>query len=631
MAAIGAQIMSNEEPPMADSSNPFGLYRAEWLNHAIFQLFAKPAYYPELEMPRPCVLVGGRGTGKTTVLRCLSYDGKFELEGSRREDVSGWSYFGFYQRVNTNRVAAFKGEELTEAQWIRAFAHYMNLVLCGQVLSFLGWHQNLFPCAEELTSETCGEVADTLFLSKCNTVRELSVEVDRARRRFEGFLNNIDPSSMPLLSVQGQPVDELCRAVLGLRQFRNRSLFFIIDEYENLLGYQQEVVNTLIKHCGPFYTFKIGVRELGWNRRSTINPNEQLISPADYERIDIAQRLDSENFGRFAAEVCNLRAKASATFPSETDIERMLPTLSVDDEAELLRVYEHLPRIHRLADEEGIDIKLFAGLPPLEQYFIDFWARNSESSLIDVFSERQDNRKIWDDRFNNYKVAILFGLREGKAGIRKYYSGWRTYLKLADGNIRYLLELIGQALILHERSGGRLGEAISPEAQTRAAQAVGRKNLTELEGLSVHGAQLTKLLLSLGRVFEVLAQNPLNHAPEVTQFHLPDDAPLGTAEPILTAAVMHLALVRSVSSKRSRQTDFDLKSYDYAIHPIFSPFFVFSHRRKRKMRLSPHQILGLVNEPRAAIRQILRQHNQQDDAPLPEQLQLFGSFYHEAS
>src|ERR1700733_9836102 len=111
MVSAGSSIMT---APPADQtlSNPFGLYRAEWLNHALFQLFAKPTYYPELETPRPCVLVGGRGTGKTTVLRCLSYDGKFELEGSDSTRVSGWPYYGFYQRINTNRVTAFRGDEL---------------------------------------------------------------------------------------------------------------------------------------------------------------------------------------------------------------------------------------------------------------------------------------------------------------------------------------------------------------------------------------------------------------------------------------------------------------------------------------------------------------------------------------
>src|ERR1700722_10640623 len=141
-------------------SSPFGQYRAEWLNQALFSLFAKPAYYPELETPRPCVLVGGRGTGKTTVLRCLSYDGRYQLEGSNRDNVPNWPYYGFYHRINTNRVTAFSGEELSQEQWIRAFAHYVNLLLCGQIFEFLSWYYELFPLADKLTEGACRDVAE---------------------------------------------------------------------------------------------------------------------------------------------------------------------------------------------------------------------------------------------------------------------------------------------------------------------------------------------------------------------------------------------------------------------------------------------------------------------------------------
>lgn len=626
MVSVGSPIMTTSS---VDStlSNPFGLYRAEWLNHALFKLFAKPTYYPELETPRPCILVGGRGTGKTTVLRCLSYDGKFKLEGSNPSSVQSWPYYGFYHRINTNRVTTFRGEELPDEQWVRAFAHYVNLLLCGQVFDFLSWYYELFPKAEKLSKETCSDIGESLFLDDCADQSTLARATDRARKRFEAFLNNVEPDAMPPMSVQGQPIDELCSSLLKLKPFASKSFFFVIDEFENLLDYQQEIFNTLIKHCGSFYTFKVGIRELGWRRRSTLNKNEQLISPADYERIDIAQRLEGDNFNRFAADVCNLRAKNAPGFPSGVDIERLFPNLGISDEAELLGISNHLPRLHAAARAEGINSDELHDLIPLELFFVDYWATNTSRSMRSVLKERAVDPEGWNIRYNNYKVSILFVIRSGKAGIRKYYSGWRTYTLLADGNIRYLLELIGQALVLHQRANGALGEAIAPDLQTRAAQQVGRKNLSELEGLSVHGAQLTKLLLSLGRVFEVLAQNPHRHAPELTQFHLPDDAPLGQANALLTAAVMHLALVRSISNKRSKQTDIDLKSYDYSIHPIYAPFFSFSHRRKRKMKLSPHQLLSLVEEPKAAIRQILRQYDQQDDSPLPEQLKLFESFY----
>lgn len=608
-------------------ADPFGIYRAEWLKDALFKLFTKPAYYPELETPRPCVLVGGRGTGKTTVLRCLSYEGRFELENHDAATIPNWPYYGFYYRVNTNRVTAFRGEELTERQWERVFAHYVNLVFCGKVVEFLNWHAGFVPTGQPLPLFVCQDVADALYLEQADDQAQLLRNIQRGRRKFESFLNNLDQSALPPLSLQGQPIDDLCRAVLELPQFANKNLFFIVDEFENLLDYQQVVLNTLIKHCGPDYTFKIGVRDLGWRKRSTLNENEQLISPADYERIDIEQRLEGEQFVSFAAEVCNLRAQISPNFPSGLDIARILPALSSEDEAELLGVREHAGRLLAQVDADCPEWSDEArAMPPIDLALVDFWARSQDASLGSIFEERQRDPKAWEDRQGNYRFPLLFTLRRRRPGIRKYYAGWRTYTLMAGGNIRYLLELVGEALQLQARDENSVGGTpISPDLQTQAATLVGRKNLLELEGLSVHGAQLTKLLLGLGRVFEILASEPEGHTPEVTQFTLPEDAPLGDAEKLLSAAVMHLALVRSVANKRM---DLDLKGYDYSVHPIYAAFFVFSYRRKRKLRLTPTQLMTLVREPKTAIRQILRQNNRGDDEyPLPDQLRLFEGFY----
>src|SRR5690606_34249154 len=89
----------------------FGIYRAEWLSYTRFKLFKTPTYHPELASARPCVVVGGRGTGKTTVLRCLSYEGRFALDGEDDGRVSEWPYYGFYYKVNTTSVRAFQGDE----------------------------------------------------------------------------------------------------------------------------------------------------------------------------------------------------------------------------------------------------------------------------------------------------------------------------------------------------------------------------------------------------------------------------------------------------------------------------------------------------------------------------------------
>jgi hypothetical protein len=169
----------------ASITDPFGIYRAEWLKDALFKLFTKPTYYPELETPRPCVLVGGRGTGKTTVLRCLSYEGRFELDKHDAANINDWPYYGFYYRVNTNRVTAFRGDELSDRQWERVFAHYINMVFCGQVVEFLNWHAKTAPQGASLPASVCQDVADALYLDPADDQAALLSNIHRGRRRFE--------------------------------------------------------------------------------------------------------------------------------------------------------------------------------------------------------------------------------------------------------------------------------------------------------------------------------------------------------------------------------------------------------------------------------------------------------------
>jgi hypothetical protein len=635
-----AQIARTEE----QLSQLFGSYKAEWLKDKIFDLFKEPAYFPDLTTASPCLLVGGRGTGKTTVLRCLSYEGQFALSKSNSKRIAQWNYFGMYYRVNTNRVTAFKGEELPEARWVRLFAHYFNLLLCDMIFNLLDWYALHSPDSVELGGKACLKIGKTLHLNNAKTVRELEDHVENSRIEFEAYINNVADGHSPPLTLQAAPVDALMEAILELPQFQGRNFFFLLDEYENFEDYQQQVVNTFIKHSGQLYSFKIGVKELGWRRRTTLQENEQLVSPADYVRINISDTLKGDKFKRFARKVCNERFAKLQGLEGEAaiDVENLLPALSDDDEANLLGAEKVAANIKRgiAKDLSPQNSSALDELSSLEVYFLKFWAEGQNHSVIEVFRESLKEPERWRTRYENYKHALLFTLRKHVSGINKYYAGWDVFSQLAANNIRYLLELVEKSIVFHLHDGGNLTQQISPRIQTLTAQNVGRNYLTELEGLSVHGAQLTKLLLGLGRVFQVMARDAIGHAPEVNQFHLADasDVDLSTelgathqkdVERLLTSAVMHLALIRSTGNKLGDAAD--TKDYDYMVHPIYSAFFVFSHRRKRKMLLSGSQLMGLVNNPKVTIREILRNNNRIGEEPLLEQLGLFEAYYHGSS
>ena len=615
---------------LARLSELFGAHKAEWLGPRLFELFSAPSYFPQMTTSRPCILVGGRGTGKTTVLRGLSYQGRFELEKQDEKSPPSWRYYGFYYRVDTNKVAAFKGPELSENDWLRRFGHYMNLLMCVQVLRFLSWFQTTSQISTDLREDDLASIAAAFSLQSTSSNKDLLHQLERSLTEFEAHINNVVDGSGPSLSMQGAPIGLLIESVKRLDLFADKLFFFLIDEYENLEDYQQQLMNTLIKHSGEVYSFKICVRELGWRVRTTISGSESLSSPADYTRINISEVMQGRGFEEFSHKVCQdrLATLIEGNHQDVAEIRELLPSLSEEEEARLLGIQDH--NSDTLRELQQIRAPEIVGrLTPIEICLLAYWARSQNQSLSQVFDDFQQNDRAWRTRLNNYRHALLFTLRRGRPGIRKYYAGWDTFIRLSGGNIRFLLQLVEESLTRHLSDGGGLHEAVPADVQTHAAQAIGRGNLTELEGLSVHGAQLAKLLLSLGRILGIMAASPEGHAPEVNQFEVVagpgGSAQQDDADTLLNAAVMHLALARHSGSKMSGVSE--IRDWDYTIYPIFAPFFNFSYRRKRKMRLTPDQVLALVRSPNPAISQVLADKNRTPEENLPEQLRLFEAFY----
>ena len=435
----------------------FGGLRAEWIEDKIFQFFTTPDYFSNLQSRQPYVLQGGRGSGKTTILRGLSYLGQYALKGSLEEfDKEG--FIGIYHRVNTNHVRAFEGGNLTDPDWQKLYAHYFNLVICREIVDFLLWHKTLSPDDEMLSERECKLISTSLCLeNKATDIQSLSVEIESKMYEFQSSVNSIDDGLPKGLSMQAGPIDLITERVLQLQQFRGKLFFLLADEYENLNDNQQIVMNTLLKHASKHYTFKIGVRQMGWRVHYTQNDHEPLREPEDYYLHDIEDYFYNKEqlFMNFAAQVCRQRLEKIQDEGEEIpQMNNLLPSLSYDDEAILLDV-EHKERYLRVKDylnKERIELDL----SPLYLYTLGYWAETQNMSVEDVVKDYQDKSLIWDTRYDNYKYSLLFKIRKGRGqvGIQKYYAGWNTFVKLSNGNIRYLMELVYKAYYFYLRSGG---------------------------------------------------------------------------------------------------------------------------------------------------------------------------------
>jgi hypothetical protein len=616
---------------MTDAREPllqlFADYRAEWPQPYFSRLFVPPPYFSKLETNRPCFLIGGRGTGKTIALQSLRFDAAESRLKLIETADEGLPYFGVYIRINKNRVRAFGAAELSHSVRNRAFAHYFNILACSELCRLTTW---LEAQSARRSTVDLSPVAEAFGMEGHLDSRALLSSLDRELRRLELFVNNGGKGDSPLFSMAEAPIRYFAETLVKAEYCSGKLLFCCIDEYENLSAEQQAQLNTYVKHSSPPLSYKIGLRKNGLHTRMTIDQGDQIVTPADYLEIDIAE----EGFESFAGQVVTHRLHLAREQGVQVadDIDGFLPDLSFDDEAKLLGCERIADEVLKEAASNCPETLTWLGqMPKTSSFFLKYWKEASGDPLCALISDWKANPDTWEVRFRNYGYASLFWLSRGRKGarIRKYYSGAKTLLALSSGNIRYFLELIDVAISFHFDEHGQPQDGvvrISQRAQTEAARVVGKRRLDQLEGLSERGIELKRLVLAIGKVFFELARNPAGRAPEQNLFVV--SGPQQSREmvdSILAEGVAHLAFEATPRTKATSQAE--MRDDEYRLHPIFCGFFEFSHRRKRRITFPADTLLKLSTRPAEAITEMLDNREQTESENLPEQLAMFTDFF----
>lgn len=608
----------------------FSQVRAEYeSDDDLYRRFSPPLYFDRLMGIDPHFLVGGRGTGKTTTLRSMSFTGQMHISDSDNPDL--WRVVGAYWKVEPSVVSVFKGKGIAEDVWSSVFSHYLNLKLCTLVLEYATWLDGT-GAQIKIDAHRIQVFAKSLNMERCDSVGEILNELDLALADVEAKINGrISSLTTSSLSLLGRPVDYLFAALDGLRVTRGRPFMFCLDEYENLAPYQQKLLNTLVKQVGGApYTFKIGVRNKVAIDQSTLIDNQPLQDPADFTTVDIVDHLKDESFDSFAETVLRQRFATVGIEPPSTG--HLFPTLPIDEEARLLGADGVRDDLVHEIEESGAsveEIDFARSLPVLDACMVARWADSHSDSRLSVLRYARANPERWRIRMGNYGYAMLFTVREKRVGERKYYTGWRTYCQIADGNIRYLIRLVHEALRMHVTDGRTPTDPVSSVHQTRAAARVGETTIRDLQGWSRQGAALTRLVLGLGSIFASLARETGLATPEVSQFRVRyEQGSKNVAEQVeqlLAEAVGQGILIGFDGDKNARMSG-ATRQMDYQLHPVLAPYFVYSARSKRRMTIDASDLMSLTVRERAAstVRRILRARGAAT-GQLPEQLELFGT------
>ncbi len=608
----------------------FGQNRAEWPSGSFKELFVPPVYLNKLESMRPSILIGGRGTGKTTSLQSLKYDETLTRLKERGFSFSDQEYLGILVRMNKNRVHAFKGESVTDSDWEKTFAHYFNLIVCQEFCNLALWLREANEI--EVAPSEISHIGIDLGVGEVDSFENLQKAIRGAISALQLFVNNPSLTEDVTFSMPESPLRTFVEVLRESGAIGERIIFCCIDEYENLLDYQQGVVNTYIKHSEKPLSYKVGVRRYGIRNWQTIDKNDRLNNPDDFAQIEIVD----EGFEHFAPAVVNKRLgyaiDKGISVPS--DLNEFLINMSLSEEALLLgaeKVYEEVLKELQNEDADFRLVDFLNSKPAAEGYFLKYWQEKEGGELEELVEGWMNGETTWATRIGNHGYASLFWLSLGKKGIRirKYYSGKDTALSLSGGNIRYFLQLIDGA-IYHEieKENNPFPELLklSAKSQTLALRDVGKRRLDQLEGLADKGVQLKRLVLAIGRVFFQFARTPANRSPETNSFVLSgNEQEIERVSKVLKDGVGHLAF--EVSPRTKITSEVEVLDDEYRLHRIFSGFFEISYRKKRRATFQANQLLKVIDgKPAEAIRSLLN-----DDViveeDLPEQLEFFSAFY----
>lgn len=275
--------------------------------------------------PMPMLVLGGKGSGKTHLLRYFSYP----LQKLRHSDpiagVRSEGYLGVYLRCGGLNASRFCGKSQSSEAWATIFQQYMDLWLAQL---YLGIVNDVVPYDALHSKELslCNAVVDLFDITPAarpQSLSELAILFRDWQRQLDIAINNAAITRRLDAEIRITPG----RLVFGiphafaqhLQELRNVQILYLIDELENLDENQQRYVNTLIREKEAPCSFKVGARLYGIRTYETYSAGEVNREGSEYEKLPLDDHLRANKaYPEFALRLCVRRLVEANYLPDQS-------------------------------------------------------------------------------------------------------------------------------------------------------------------------------------------------------------------------------------------------------------------------------------------------------------------------
>lgn len=642
-------------------SGPLAQNRAEELGFDLWEHFVVPPFYEKLDLlnaTKPRIIIGGRGCGKTMLLRYVSHQSMFSPS---RTDISinSFSHIGLYWRIDTQFASALTKRNIEQDVWLAAFEHMASLLIGIELISSLeniarSQFEGFGP--KELEKVQINNI-DIYDASLSISLASLKNEFRNKLKQFQVWVNNVRTVQAPLFLPKAL-VNTMIEEIQMQVPFLRCSTFYVyLDEYENLLIEQQKLINTWLKHSEVPLIFNLAMKRNAFKERATTG-NEQLTDIHDFRQIDL-EDFEQSDFDLFAAEILFFRLEKSGVknLPINTSILRdpdkvterkskeyrgnvlgearkMFPTLTqnelashvINDKSLSIKLSND---IEKALKRRGL--KLSPGLFMIPEFpeisiIVPALLYRRRLNVDTVLGEIKKCKEHKPNKFygttdwvkNNF-IGSLILFYDSLSRVCPIYSGYDTFCMMSQGNIRHFLELCHKSLSKSSFTAGSKSKSyIKPIDQAEAAKQASIAFLNEIKSCGKLGNRLHTFVLRLGGLFHLSHKILTQSEPEQTHFSITSGKkPLDfDTKELLSEAVKWSVLYEEKSTKqKSTSTPDDV---EYVLNPIYSPYFNISYRKKRKLELNIDEVDGLANGSVDEYEMLLKKYKKQWSIDLPE-------------
>ena len=570
------------------SENPFRRVRTEYFEDVkiLARSFTEPEsiLYDRIVEVKPTLIEGGRGSGKTMLLKSLETRVGVCRQNVKSIKESGLTHVGAYCRLTQGAFATQEGSILNHIPLdmaTRLFESELILKLIESlieeiqqcvnlnILNVSAQQESALVCdiAKQVRprSANCQEVRDFSSLKRFIQIELRSISEYLGRKIF-GESVNYDGVFLDKTELVG-----ICSAVVRTLSDLppSSTVYFLLDEYENLMPFQKIVLNTLVKWAQTnAFTIKIATKKTGFQDPRTLE-GQELEEGHDYSPVDLDYDLsETEHRAHYKNLLANICKKVlQGENYANNDIDSLLERGPANDGF----------------SEEEID-----------------------STIAQMINERADKdwNTLGDDERREYRhrlqVGAVFRLLKRK---RRTYAGFDDLTLLSSGIIRYFLELCGMSyyFAVQESVNVSEGEPIKAEHQNAAAYTLSAYYLATIrKNIVDYGPQIQQLAIDLGDIFR---QKLLNHLsePEAARIAISDpqkldDVTMKDVRAVLDVSVMHsvFQVRRGVGGIRPKHAT-DVQPKEYLINRIYAPELKYSPRPRWRTEFETRDVRGLLD------------------------------------